>query len=251
MKTSKIRRLRFDHAPERYRFVWDSAMDRRIAELKRRYDLGRLEDREGNRYRTLKNCLKWAHGRFCLSDYNSSLSPLEGAAPAKRLRCVEYSAILRACLAALGIRARRLALKTRDAETRKEGAGHIAVEAYVPEYGKWVFIDPQWGTLPVLDGTPLNAVELQAVISEGRDVKFWNLKAVEGKRYRDYIYRYLFYFDVRFDNRTRMDRKRHERLMLVPIGAKRPKVFQRTLPLRNTRYTNSLKAFYPAVKPGK
>lgn len=163
-----------------------------------------------------------------------------------KFKCIEYSLVLRTCLAALGIKARRLALKTRDVETREEGAGHIAVEAYVPEYNKWVFVDPQWGTMPILDGIPLNAVEFQAAINERKqDLKLWNLKSGDRRRYLDVIYPYLFYFDVRLDNRITRDKKKQIRLMLVPLGAKKPKVFQKTLKLKHTKYTSSLRAFYP------
>jgi hypothetical protein len=238
------RRLVFEESMpiRKFHFKWDSATDLDLVLFKKKYGLERLKDRGGSTYGTLKNCLRWAHGRLGQSSYGRLSAMEKHDASAKKLRCVEYSLILRTCLAALGIKARRLALKTKDVETRKDNAGHIAVEAYLPEYGKWAFADPQWGAIPILGGTPLNAVELQAAISEKKNVKFWNLGSGDSAKYLKRIYQYLFYFDVRLDNRTR--RRSRTRLMLVPFGAKRPKVFQRTLPLKDTEYTGSARAFY-------
>ncbi len=54
---------------------------------------------------------------------------------------------------------------------------------------------------------------------------------------------YLFYFDACIDSRHGVDRA-PQRLMLVPVGAKRPTAFQRTIPLGNMIYTHSVATFY-------
>jgi hypothetical protein len=65
----------------------------------------------------------------------------------------------------------------------------------------------------------------------------------------EWIYPYLYYFDVNFDNRegaysnpSLVEGKRS--LMLVPVGAKNPKVFQIKYKLDHFIYTNSLEEFY-------
>ena len=71
--------------------------------------------------------------------------------------------------------------------------------------------------------------------------------------YADWIYPYLYYFDVKFDNRTGnnflqfIDGK--SSLMLVPPGAKNPTIFQRRGTIGNVIYTNSLGDFY--LQPDK
>ncbi|MDD4190907.1 MAG: hypothetical protein PHI28_06235 [Mangrovibacterium sp.] len=41
------------------------------------------------------------------------------------------------------------------------GAGHVVTEAYSKELDEWIFIDPQFNIIPVLNGCPLNGVEFQ------------------------------------------------------------------------------------------
>ena len=51
----------------------------------------------------------------------------------------------------------------------KNGAGHVATEVFLNDLKKWVFIDVQFDAMPVLNDTPLNAVEFQKAITENFD----------------------------------------------------------------------------------
>lgn len=73
------------------------------------------------------------------------------------------------CLNSLGIPARSIGLKTKDVETRDYVAGHVATEAYLKDYRKWVFIDGQWGLIPLMGDMPLNAIQLSEVIQHPED----------------------------------------------------------------------------------
>jgi hypothetical protein len=69
-------------------------------------------------------------------------------------------------LNALGIPSRIVGLKVADAETRKSGAGHCVIEAYVKNLSKWVMVDGQVNAIPTLKGIPLNAIEFQQALAQ-------------------------------------------------------------------------------------
>jgi hypothetical protein len=154
---------------------------------------------------------------------------------------------LHGLLNSIGIKTRRLALKTEDCETKEYGAGHVLVEAYLKERNKWILVDPQWNLIAVCDEILLHAVELQEKLRTGGKVEFKSFKS-SYSGYEEWIEPYLFYFSHLFDNRVGEEEwKRsdgYEDLMLVPIGAKEPKVFQRYYPIEGTFYTNDIKLFY-------
>ena len=66
--------------------------------------------------------------------------------------------------------------------------------------------------------------------------------------YTNWIYPYLYYFDVKFDNREGIENRQtideKSSLMLVPLGAKCPTVFQIRNPINYVKYTHSLEDFY-------
>ncbi|HEV2705472.1 MAG TPA: transglutaminase-like domain-containing protein, partial [Pyrinomonadaceae bacterium] len=172
------------------------------------------------------------------------ISILEEAKQGKRFRCVEYSAVLAGALNAVGIPARVLGLKTEDVETRESGAGHVVTEAYLADKKKWIMVDGQWDVIPTLKGQPLNAVELQeALAKNAKGLGVESLSGADAKKYFAWVAPYLFYFDTRFD--SRIEGATHTRsLMLVPVGAKEPAVFQKKHSLKSMVYTNSLRLFY-------
>lgn len=59
-RARKYLKLQFEeHAQKNYKFRWDDAIDFYLVELKKKYGLEKLKDKKGNRYETLKNCLRW------------------------------------------------------------------------------------------------------------------------------------------------------------------------------------------------
>jgi len=173
----------------------------------------------------------------------------------KKFRCVEYSTVLAGCLNAVGINCRVLRLRTKDVETREYGAGHVVVEAYL--YGKWIMIDPQAKWIPACNGNILNAVEFQQALANKEQYKsVYNYFDYKGREilaqfkndcpsfeeYAKFIGQYLYYFE------TVIEQKNYDNnqpsVMLVPIDAPNPTIFQKKYPLDIAIYTHSVASFY-------
>ena len=203
--------------------------------------------------KTLK-ILNWVHSQWQHDGNNEpqkydAISILEEAKEGKNFRCVEYGIVAAACLNAIGLKSRMLALKTKDVEITEYGAGHVATEVFLNDLKKWVFIDGQFDAMPVLDGVPLNAVEFQKAIVENFDqLEIKTSSGIQKNIYTNWIYPYLYYFDVKFDNREGVSNQHSidgkSSLMLVPLGAKCPTVFQISYPMDYFKYTHSLEDFY-------
>ena len=167
----------------------------------------------------------------------------------EQYRCVEYGTVISGCLNALGIPTRTIGLKSQDMETREYGAGHVAAEAYLKDYKKWVFIDGQWGMIPLMGETPLNAVQLGEVLqhpgSYEESVHFLSFQenSSSEREYGNWIGEYLYYFDVTAYMESASGREPNH-IMLIPIDSPEPTVFQLHYPLGIDTYTQSAAAFY-------
>lgn len=233
-----------------------------LDQLKAQYPLERLVEGLTSDSARAQRILKWTHDQW---DHNGMNEPKkrdaisilqEVKADGKQFRCVEYGIVASAALKAIGLPARVLGLKTKDVETTESGAGHVLLEVFLKDMNKWVLMDGQWDAVPMLNGVPLNAVEFQQAIATNYDaLEIRSLSGVDKAAYVRWIYPYLYYLDVSFDNREGIDIKKEKHggkqsLMLVPQGAKEPTVFQRERPINYAHYTRSLADFYapPAVK---
>jgi transglutaminase-like putative cysteine protease len=186
---------------------------------------------------------RWEHNGSNMPEKSDPISILEEAGRGKRFRCVEYSAVLAGALNAVGIPARVLSLLTEDVETRESGAAHVVAEAYLADMKKWVMVDGQWDVIPTLKGRPLGAVEFQrALARRAKGLGVDSFSGVKADGYYEWIAPYLFYFITKFDSRYGVQASRKE-LVLVPVGAKEPKIVQRKWPIGDVVYTNSLRAF--------
>lgn len=199
--------------------------------------------------------LKWVHDQWKHNGNNEprkydAISILEEVKEGKNFRCVEYGIVTTTALNAVGLPARVLGLKTKDVETTQSGAGHVLLEVYLKDMKKWVVMDGQFDAMPVLNGIPLNAVEFQqAIVSSYDQLEIRSLSNTTKEQYVRWAYPYLYYFDIRFDNREGIGLKKEMQegkpsLMLVPTGAKNPTVFQQRSPISNVVYTNSVAEFY-------
>ncbi|MBS9525797.1 transglutaminase domain-containing protein [Litoribacter alkaliphilus] len=198
--------------------------------------------------------MNWVHNQWRHDGNNEprqgdAVSILEEVKEGKNFRCVEYAVVASACLNAVGLKTRTLGLKTKEVETKKSGAGHVVSEVFLNDLDKWVFIDPQWDVMPVLNNRPLNAVEFQQAITNDFDRLEIHSSNASKSKYVNWIAPYLFYFDIPFDNREGVNSQREtvhgkSKLMLVPHGAKEPTVFQRRYKINNVIYTNSIHDFY-------
>lgn len=164
----------------------------------------------------------------------------------KSFRCVEYSILAAACLTAIGMPCRILSLKTKDVETRESGAGHVVNEVYLQSLHKWVMIDVQANVILGLKDLPLNAIELQkAIANQELELQFLSQQTEIGlQEYCNFIIPYLYYFQITLEPKD-YDIVDQASIMLVPINAKNPTVFQKIYPLINVTYTHSVTCFYP------
>jgi hypothetical protein len=243
--------------PAAYRFWYENgASNEYLNRLKAQYLLEKIVEGVPSDSAKALRILKWTHDQWEHNGDNEpkkrdALSILEEVkAEGKQFRCVEYGIVATAALNAIGLPARVLALKTKDVETTQYGAGHVLLEVYLKDLGKWALMDGQWDAMPVLNGVPLNAAEFQQTIATNYDaLEIRSLSNTPKAAYARWVYPYLYYLDVKFDNREGEGLKKELQggkpsLMLVPQRAKEPTVFQQKRPINNVVYTRSLADFY-------
>lgn len=231
-----------------------------MVELRNKYDLEGLVSNAKDDYEKLVLITAWVQKQWKHSGNNKPsksdpLTILKEASEGKRFRCVEYAIVVAGCARSLGMPSRKLALKRSDVETAKSGAGHVVAEVWLNQFNKWVFVDGQYGAIPERDGVPLNAVEFQdAITREVPDLKIRFSTKKDEIKYLAWVVRYLYYFDFNLDQRFYNGETEEERIsgskgkvMLVPKGANKPKVFQIKHPIKNCAYVSNPKAFYPKM----
>ena len=243
-----------------YEFFYSDTLENAyLREMRKTYNLEGLVNGQMREIDKIVNILDWASKQW---EHNGSNTPtkqdaltiLKEAREGKQFRCVEYGIVATSALNSIGIPARTLGLKTRDVEKVMRGAGHVVSEVYSKELGKWIFIDPQFNIMPMLNGTPLNGVEFQkAIFDKNTNLRLINnageLCEKDSKSYIKWIGKYLFYFDVLFDQKTLNSSKFKSingmtKITLVPVGHKEPRIFQRNSKINYSYYTNSLNDFY-------
>lgn len=239
-----------------------------LATLRTQYELDKVVAGASNDYERLQRLVKWVHDRWRHDGNNTPSNPdpltiLAEAAEGKRFRCVEYATVLTACAQAMGMPARKLALKRQDVETAEHSAGHLVTEVWLASHKKWVFADGQMDAIPEKDGVPLNAVEFQeAFATRAPGLKIRSSSKMDADAYIAWVVPYLYYFDFNTDQqqfRGPNDRSKNqpssgqkasqppsEKIMLGPKDAKKPTVFQRKSPIGDCTYISNPKAFYPA-----
>jgi len=261
LPSKKIQHIEFsdDPANEKYNFVYQNFENSPDLEVfKSLYALDSVADLGNSEFEKISHLLKWTNGRWEHSGSNepsesNTFTILKEASEGKKFRCVEYGIVLRTVLASNDFSTRTLGLKTRDVETTKFGAGHVLTEVWSSQFNKWFMLDAQFNIVPVLDDIPLNAVEFQNAIIQDKNFKLVNIEGEVDSQfkqgYMSFIPHYLYYFDFAFDQREvpndellKVNGKGN--LMLVPLGAKQPTVFQRKWPMNYYEYTRSLRDFY-------
>lgn len=138
----------------------------------------------------------WQHSGVNIPSSPDPISIIREAREGSKFRCVEYSIVLQALLSASGITSRVLYLRTEDVETRTSGAGHVVVEAYIHEFGKWVMFDPQMNLYISSGKTPLNAMEIKSNIALNKKLSIHSsnlLLFLLRRLYLKWISKYLAY----------------------------------------------------------
>ncbi|MER2996555.1 transglutaminase-like domain-containing protein [Pontibacter populi] len=228
-----------------------------LNELRAKYNLDAIVAGAANDTEKALRMVNWVHKQWEHNGMNQPSNPdaltiLSEVKEGKQFRCVEYGIVTTACLNAIGLPARTMGLKMKEVETTEFGAGHVLLEVYLPDLKKWVMLDGQFDVMPVLNNVPLNAVEFQQAIANNyKKLEIRSLSGADKAQYVNWVYPYLYYFDVKFDNREGVGFPREtvdskKSLMLVPVGAKQPKVFQIHNPIEYCKYTNSIVDLYQA-----
>ena len=88
--------------------------------------------------------------------YNFDALDILQRAKSEKFWCSEYSTTMVQCLASLGYTARYVMIYN-------ETAGHVLLEAWSDDYGKWVAIDPFFMFQVLRDGVPLNVLEIHGL----------------------------------------------------------------------------------------
>lgn len=233
------------------RFAWHAPTEAPLTEFRRATGLDELL--VGGELEQVEQLTRWAHGltshdggRDAPSTHPETL--WRATQRGETLRCTEYAILLAGALQSAGITARVLSLKRADVATAQAGAGHVVVEAYVPGHG-WVFADPQFGVVArTVDGRGLHARNLASAIDRGEPTRL-AVTELDEADYVAWIRPYLHYLDTAFQQRPfddvlRDSRSDVPRLMLVPEGAARPRVFQRIYPMERLEYTEDPRRFY-------
>jgi len=259
--SKKIAPIEFDETAINgsYQFIYQNTENSpELKMLLSSYDLDKIAENEENEMDKILQLLQWTNSRWEHSGSNkpsesNTLTILKEAESGKKFRCVEYGIVLKSVLASNGFKARTLSLKTRDVEKVRLGAGHVLTEVWSNTYDKWFMLDAQFNVVPTLDNTPLNAVEFQNAIIQNADYQLIDINGeVDRKRrkkYLNFIPHYLYFFDYKFDQReVEYDSlfKVNDKavLMLVPLNAKNPVMFQRKIEMDFLEYTHSLNDFY-------
>ena len=227
-----------------------------LQSLKEKYPLDDvLKENDSDTDKVLK-ILNWTNSRWKHNGRNSpkqddAISILKEAEEGGEFPCFAYAIVLRDQLNASGFKARTVYLKTKDAKKSKYPPGHVATEVYLPDLQKWIFIDGQFNVMPVLDETPLHAVEFQqAITNQTNGLKLLSFnRAVTDGEYFGFVYPYLYYLDTTLDNRYEYENPHQvdgkSSLMLVPAGARNLKRINFwDMDIDDCLYTNSILDFY-------
>lgn len=205
----------------------------------------------------IKTITCYVHNLFEHNGDNQAENPdplwiTEQARQGKKFRCVEYASVTTALMWAYEIPARSIGLRTADVEIRKSGAGHIVNEVWVSSLQKWIMVDVQENILFQSNDELLSCIELLDMLQKNKLVTILSCdnKQVSFEQYDSYIkwiQHYLYYFVTRktisFPLKNLLGTP-DEQIMLVPIDAIKPQLFQGVLPIYSL-YTNNVKDFYP------
>lgn len=161
----------------------------------------------------------WRHHSSNRPLANDPLTILEEVEQGERFRCVEYARVIHGALSALDMRCRLLSMYKRNPE--RTASSHVACEVFLEDQSTWAFVDGQWNAIPVLDGTALNAVELQRRLVAGDwDMEFYRRGVMPA--YRRWIADYLFYLSFNPDSRVGITSFNHKNVLLAPVNLPTP-----------------------------
>lgn len=168
-----------------------------------------------------------------------------------RYRCVEYGIVLAELLQAYGFVARTLALRSNNVAYGGFGQGHVAMEVWLNDLQKWIFLDPQFGVFLSKDkkAIPLNYFEIYQEKKAGRYIKLI-VNATDASKsfikntsdkisYKRFLKNYFGHIAV-------SNKEKREIASLLLEAKEVPLTFQAN-PLNNAVFTKRADLFYPEM----
>lgn len=234
--------LKFDSAPAQRapQCRFSPANNLYLTRLRRKHDLEKLVSTTQNDLERVKRICHWVFARCEATGSSRGLpqdpiSLLEAAEQGKRLRSVEMATVTAGCLNAIGIPARAVGGQSRDAETRRLGAGNVFVEAWLPDQRTWVFVDAEMDVVgQAADGTPLDAVAFRQALAS----------ANPPKDYPPSLAMCMYFFTTSLDQRYPIEDRDSGDIMLAPVGAQAPTLFQREPAIPPEHFTHRPREFH-------
>ena len=235
--------LAFDAAPatDPVRMKRPATNSETLRTLRETYKLDAIVAGAADDLDRIRRMCRWVHGRTSHQGWDGDLPSdalglLQVAEKGGQWRCVEYGIVLAGCLNAVGIPARQVGGRARDAETIAVGAGHVFAEAWIVDRQRWMFVDAQMDIVGLdSDGTPMNSVEFRNSLSRPTPPIPYPLGLAFCMNY--------FVTGFEADDGTRTS------IMLGPIGSKMPTKFQRVLSRAPDRFTHRLADMYAPPAP--
>ena len=232
-------------APARFRFSPPSNIY--LTRLRRIHGLDRLIERTTSDLDRVKRICAWVHTQSGERGWKRGLPPdpvglLEAAAKGTSFRCVEFAAVVSGCLNAVGIPARPVGGESRDVETRRVGAGHVVAEAWLADQQRWVFVDAEENVVAhAADGTAMNTVEFRNALA----------RTEPPIAYRPALAMCLYYLKSDLDQRYPLEDRSRGDIMLAPVGAPRPTMFQREPVTPPRTFTHRVADLYAAPRSAR
>jgi hypothetical protein len=166
----------------------------------------------------------------------------------EKFRCVEYGIVLSELLQSYGFVTRKVALRSNDVAYGGFGQGHVAMEVWINDLGKWIFLDGQFGAYITLPGQskPLNYYEIYSEKLAGKweNLEVHFVKPVEKpsdfKDYKDFLKNY---FGSMVVTTTKQD---NPSISLLMESKSLPLTFQGS-PVNNIISTTDHKIMYPEM----
>ena len=168
-----------------------------------------------------------------------------------RYRCVEYGLVLSEVLQSYGLVTRTLGLRSNDIAYGSLGQGHVAMEVWLNDIGKWVFLDPQYGGYLSKEKSkvPLNYFEIYKEKQAGR---FDKLTVHTNSGSKNFILKdtdkigYMEFLKNYFGHISLSDRLKKEVASLLLEAQAIPLTFQAGS-LNNALFTDRPELFYPEM----
>lgn len=157
--------------------------------------------------------------------------------------------VLSEVLQAYGFVSRTVALRSNDVAYGGWGKGHVAMEVWVNDLNKWIFLDPQFGTYltSANEKTPLNFFESFLVKSKGK----WNrlkvnFSAKPPKSIEDASREYKDFLKMYYGHMTVSSGKEKPQISLL-LEAKKPTLTFQAHPSDNTVFTSESSVLYAEI----